>query len=113
MEAHIALLRGGRRGVPRHRSIREASMPISAQAVQFELVLVPNLNNRFWCDRGEGHPFRRAPEGNADRAQGLGHRLRNSQAQALPLPHRSHLSGLCYRLADVCFWARTGHSVAR
>ena len=33
--------------------------------------------------RGEGHPIR-GPVGNADRAQGLGHRLRNSQAQTLP-----------------------------
>lgn len=29
------------------------------------------------------------PEGNADRAQGLGHRLRNSQAQTLPRRTRS------------------------
>lgn len=29
------------------------------------------------------------PEGNADRAQGLGHRLRNSQAQPLAPPHRA------------------------
>jgi hypothetical protein len=34
--------------------------------------------------RGKGPSVRGAPAGNADRAQGLGHRLRNSQAQTLP-----------------------------
>ena len=39
------------------------------------------------CDRGEGHPERDTRGRKADRAQGLGHRLRNSQAQTLPLSH--------------------------
>ena len=43
-----------------------------------------------------------APEGNADRAQGLGHRLRNSQAQPLAPPHQLPLptpkAGISIRL---------------
>src|SRR4051812_22760006 len=39
------------------------------------------------CDRGEGHPERDTRGRKADRAQGLGHRLRKSQTQTLPLSH--------------------------
>ena len=42
------------------------------------------------CDRGEGHPERDTRGRKADRAQGLGHRLRNSQAQTLPLSQFSY-----------------------
>ena len=41
-------------------------------------------------DRGEGHPERDTRGRKADRAQGLGHRLRNSQAQTLPLSQFSY-----------------------
>ena len=38
----------------------------------------------FGRGEGKGSLLAEVPEGNADRAQGLGHRLRNSQAQSLP-----------------------------
>ena len=38
-------------------------------------------------DRGEGHPERGTRGRKADRAQGLGHRLRKSQAQTSLLSH--------------------------
>ena len=51
----------------------------------------------FSRGEGKGSLLAEVPEGNADRAQGLGHRLRKSQAQSLPR-HTIEMSALSGKL---------------
>lgn len=71
------------RGLDRHHATLKG--PSALPVADIREQLLDWSARSIYCRRGGGKDTPSgAPVGNADRAQGLGHRLRNSQAQTLP-----------------------------